>query len=345
MRKVVFCFLLSALLYDTAGRAQDMRVDTLYRVGASQFVRSLGRWKQWEDLVAQSIKRGRAMNEFMARHSADEEGLKFMRVGEAFYDAKSMNRMYEQCAVEIRQDSLLRSRKEVWDRQVKTSEGEKYTDIPVRYKGKQIQLSQMMGRGRFVILTFLPENGLQRENEMAELKKAERVHTMDSVRFVQADSDAFPVYGVSRLPETVIFDRRGMISMRHLQGAEIERALKFHVKQDKASVDYEVDAMFPGGNDALRKFIEENIQYPEEARKEGKEGRVLVSVTVDEDGSLTNVETVRSPDERLTKEALRLIGLMPRWECARIVGEPIKQKLTLPIDFFITTEASSSIQQ
>lgn len=70
---------------------------------------------------------------------------------------------------------------------------------------------------------------------------------------------------------------------------------------------------FPdGGLPAVVDFIKKNIQYPEVARKNRVEGRVIVKVVIDKDGSVTDPVVVRSVDPYLDKEALRIVRLMPK---------------------------------
>ena len=58
---------------------------------------------------------------------------------------------------------------------------------------------------------------------------------------------------------------------------------------------------FPGGNEALMKFLQENVKYPVVAQENGVQGRVVVSFVVERDGSITDVKVVRSVDPSLDK--------------------------------------------
>ena len=89
-----------------------------------------------------------------------------------------------------------------------------------------------------------------------------------------------------------------------------------------------------GGIAECMKFIKKNIQYPEEAIKEGIEGRVICQFTVKTDGSIDNIIIVRSVHKLLDQEAIRIINSMPKW----IPGtnknlEPKDWKYTLPVTF------------
>jgi TonB family protein len=90
---------------------------------------------------------------------------------------------------------------------------------------------------------------------------------------------------------------------------------------------------FPGGMDKLLQFINDNIQYPAEARKKGIQGRVTVQFIVDEDGHITEPNIVRSVDPFLDKEALRIIKTLPQWKPGTLKGKAVKVKYTVPVTF------------
>ena len=97
---------------------------------------------------------------------------------------------------------------------------------------------------------------------------------------------------------------------------------------------------FPGGDAALMQFLRENIKYPETAEKHGIQGRVICTFVVEDDGSVTNVQILRSVDDLLDKEAVRMIQAMPKWVPGKQNGEPVFVKYTLPITFKLDTPKS-----
>ena len=96
---------------------------------------------------------------------------------------------------------------------------------------------------------------------------------------------------------------------------------------------YEVCPRFPGGDKAVMEFIKRNMRYPQSAKEEGVEGRVVVSFYVETDGSLTNLSIAKSADSRLNKEALRIIKKMPKWEPGQLGGKIVRMKYSQPIIF------------
>lgn len=90
---------------------------------------------------------------------------------------------------------------------------------------------------------------------------------------------------------------------------------------------------FPGGDAALFKFLGDNVKYPVIAQENGIQGRVICQFVVNRDGSIVDVEVVRSVDPSLDKEAIRVIKSMPKWSPGQQRGKPVRVKYTLPVNF------------
>ena len=102
---------------------------------------------------------------------------------------------------------------------------------------------------------------------------------------------------------------------------------------DKVYEKADVPPQYPGGINALMEYMSSNIHYPEACVKEKVEGRVMVSFVVDKDGNVTRPQVVKSPDVRLSAEAVRVIMAMTKWKPARLDGKPVSVKFTAPIMF------------
>lgn len=92
------------------------------------------------------------------------------------------------------------------------------------------------------------------------------------------------------------------------------------------------------GESGLSKFIAHNIRYPKDALQQGIEGRILCSFIVGKDGSISNIEVVNGLNSDLDDEAIRVLGLMPKWKPGVNNGENVNVKCLLPIDFTIDEE-------
>ena len=96
---------------------------------------------------------------------------------------------------------------------------------------------------------------------------------------------------------------------------------------------------FPGGDAGLMSFMKDNIKYPAEAEKAGKQGRVVVTFVVGKDGAVNNAKVVRSVDEKLDAEALRVVNAMPKWQPGKQRGQEVNVMYTIPVTFRLATPA------
>ena len=91
---------------------------------------------------------------------------------------------------------------------------------------------------------------------------------------------------------------------------------------------------FPdGGMAGLMQFLSKNIKYPTIAQENGTQGRVTVQFVVNKDGSIVDAKVLRGVDPYLDKEALRVIGTMPKWKPGMQRGKPVRVKYTVPVMF------------
>ena len=90
---------------------------------------------------------------------------------------------------------------------------------------------------------------------------------------------------------------------------------------------------YPDGMQGMMKFLIENISYPKDAQEKKISGRVLVTFVVEKDGSISNVETVKSVFPSLDDEAVRVVKSMPNWKPGKQNGKVVRVKYTLPISF------------
>ncbi len=90
---------------------------------------------------------------------------------------------------------------------------------------------------------------------------------------------------------------------------------------------------FPGGQEALMYFLQNNVKYPENAAKNNIQGRVVVQFVVNENGEVSDVTVARSVDDELDAEAIRVAKMLPRFEPGRINGKAVAVYYALPISF------------
>jgi TonB family protein len=89
---------------------------------------------------------------------------------------------------------------------------------------------------------------------------------------------------------------------------------------------------YEGGEKAKMQFLNENIKYPEEARKNKIQGRVYVNFMVEKDGSITGVKVIRGIGGGCDEEAIRVVKLM-KFKPGQVDGTPVAAAFNLPINF------------
>ena len=120
-------------------------------------------------------------------------------------------------------------------------------------------------------------------------------------------------------------------------GEDINVKVK-HAKND--SIYQIVDQMpeFPGGTEALLKFVANNVKYPEKAKDEEISGRVFISFVIEKDGSVSNVELKRGIGGGCDDEAVRVVKAMPKWKPGIKDGKPVRVSYMMPINFKLTDD-------
>ena len=106
---------------------------------------------------------------------------------------------------------------------------------------------------------------------------------------------------------------------------EVEEEQIFQIVEEAAS--------FPGGIGECMKWLGKNIKYPTISQENGVQGRVIVQFVVNRDGTIVDAKVVRGVDPYLDKEALRVVGLMPKWKPGKQRGKEVRVKYTVPVMF------------
>ena len=90
---------------------------------------------------------------------------------------------------------------------------------------------------------------------------------------------------------------------------------------------------FPGGENRLRNYLQNNLKYPSQARKARVEGKVYVSFVVNSGGRVTDTKIIKGIGEGCNIEALRVINKMPFWKPATQQGRPVSVRFVIPVYF------------
>ena len=99
---------------------------------------------------------------------------------------------------------------------------------------------------------------------------------------------------------------------------------------------------YPGGMEECMRFLARNLKYPVEAQKAGTQGRVILSFIVNKDGSISNVEVMRSVSKELDAEAVRVVQSMPKWKPGKQRGQAVDVRFTMPVTFHLQGKDKAS---
>jgi TonB family protein len=127
--------------------------------------------------------------------------------------------------------------------------------------------------------------------------------------------------------------------------AQQNSALKDNVKVVKAEVTDESDSTpfvvveempeFPGGDTELLKFIAENTKYPETAKKNNIQGKVIIRFCITAKGNVNLVTALKGVDPELDAEAIRVVSTLPAFKPGRQGGKDVPVWYMMPIEFSI----------
>ena len=113
----------------------------------------------------------------------------------------------------------------------------------------------------------------------------------------------------------------------------VEPRVKPEAKPEPIFQAVEQMPQFPGGDEALLKYLSSHINYPPMAAEDGIQGRVIVQFVVDKTGRVGEVKLVRGVDKNLDNEAVRVCKLLPKFTPGRQNGQPVSVWYTLPVTF------------
>lgn len=90
---------------------------------------------------------------------------------------------------------------------------------------------------------------------------------------------------------------------------------------------------FPGGMTEYMKWLTRNLRYPDIARSQKIQGKVVVQFIVNQDGTIADAKVVKSVNPHLDREAMRVIRMMPSWKPGIQDNKPCKTMVAVPIVF------------
>jgi len=92
---------------------------------------------------------------------------------------------------------------------------------------------------------------------------------------------------------------------------------------------------FPGGPQAFNDFLDKNLNYPPQDKANSLEGKVIITFVIEKDGTVDNLNILRSPDDLMSKEALRLMQACPKYNPGTQNGQAVRVQYTVVIPFWL----------
>lgn len=114
---------------------------------------------------------------------------------------------------------------------------------------------------------------------------------------------------------------------------EVPTFVPVEIEKEEIYDFVDVDPEFQGGEAAMAKWIQENVEYPQMSIEMGETGTVYVEFVVNKNGSIEQVRVVRGVSDALDAEAKRVVKKMPKWKPGEQAGKPVRVRYTIPINF------------
>jgi TonB family protein len=134
---------------------------------------------------------------------------------------------------------------------------------------------------------------------------------------------SFPILNVAGQKSTS--DKKGT--------TQVSEKGKAPVMTDGAYQVVDVMPEFPGGDEALLKYIADSTRYPKEAKEKGIQGKVIARFMIKKDGSVSNVSILKGANTLLDNEALRVVKTLPRFTPGKLKGKKVPVWFMIPISY------------
>lgn len=199
-------------------------------------------------------------------------------------------------------------------------------------KYQLLLIQQATNNKRYMLVNGLNHSSLKKRITMMQKQKSSK----------KSISKVLWLLPIVALMVAVISCTKSKKDEKVIPATKIEKSIETNTRAESPK-DKEVEIFqvveqmpeFPGGTNALMKFLVKNVKYPAVAQKEKTEGRVIVQFVVDTQGNVTSPKVVSSVSPELDQEALRVVKMMPKWKPGMQKGHKVCVKYTVPIYFKI----------
>lgn len=204
-----------------------------------------------------------------------------------------------------------------------------WNSIPSEDDDASIDLSELVHEDEMVPMS-IEEQLAQMEPEKQEAREAELLNIVDdNVELQPTDNEqVVEQEGEGDDDEALLQELQGEEEPKAIAPMGIDpedNPLKFRLVEDLPQ--------FPGGAVEFMKWLTKNLQYPRLAQSRKQEGKVIAHFYVEKDGSITGLKIAKSLNRECDNEALRVLGMMPKWQPGVQNGKPCRTKVSIPIVF------------
>ena len=184
-----------------------------------------------------------------------------------------------------------------------------------------MDLSDLMHESELVPMSN--EETVTQLKDKQQLEKGEQLRVVDDeVEIPEVDE---PMEGEGKDDETLLTDQQEDDKALAALDVDPNNPLNFHIVEDLPQ--------YPGGAVEFMKWLTKNLQYPQKARDQRKQGKVVAVFYVEKDGSVTGINITQSLSPECDQEALRVLRMMPTWQPGVQNDRPCRTKVCIPIVF------------
>ena len=183
--------------------------------------------------------------------------------------------------------------------------------------------------------------------QQTEVVQREAVDELEDL-LIQTKEDT-PPPPAEQQPEVVVTDINVVENTAEVEDIHVdasddankaqEEFVPVEVPQEETVVEEEIftvvenEPEFPGGMEALYKYLGESIKYPQVAKENNITGKVYVTFVVEKDGSIANPRVLRDIGGGCGQEAIRVVKAMPKWKPGKQRGKAVRVQFNLPVSF------------
>lgn len=204
-----------------------------------------------------------------------------------------------------------------------------------------------------IIISYLNAKAIENRNRRAERQVEIRMENLDQPNEIVAPPPPPPppadVVQQARYIPPVVVDSvkpeevtklmtadQAQTEVRNEEVTEVQ-AVSEEVQEDVAEPEpfYVVEEMpsFPGGPTELQRYLAEHTQYPEVAKENNIQGKVIIKFCVTPKGGVEQASVLKGVDPELDKEAIRVVNTLPAFKPGKQGGKAVPVWFIVPINF------------